>query len=87
MTFGRRKQPVNADEAVVLRLQALESFKILKAPFDGIVTARNTDIGAMVNAGSGNPLFIVARIKPLRVYINVPESMAHQMLLLVTMRI
>jgi RND family efflux transporter MFP subunit len=39
---------------------------------------RNTDIGAMVNSGSGNPLFIVARVKPLRIYINVPESMAHQ---------
>ena len=48
----------------------------MKAPFEGIVTVRNTDIGGMVNAGSGNPLFIVARIKPLRVYINVPESMA-----------
>ena len=48
-----------------MRLQALESFKMLKAPFDGIVTVRNTDIGAMVNAGSGNPLFIVAQVKPL----------------------
>ena len=48
----------------------------MKAPFEGIVTARNTDIGGMVNAGSGNPLFIVARINPLRVYINVPQSMA-----------
>jgi membrane fusion protein, multidrug efflux system len=61
-----------------LRLEALEAFKVLKAPFDGIVTARNTDIGAMVNAGSGTPLFVVAQVKPLRVYINVPESMAHQ---------
>jgi RND family efflux transporter MFP subunit len=77
--FRAKEATVNADEAVVMRLQALESFKILKAPFDGIVTVRNTDIGAMVNAGSGNPLFIVARVKPLRIYINVPESMAHQM--------
>jgi RND family efflux transporter MFP subunit len=76
--FRAKEATVNADEAVVMRLQALESFKILKAPFDGIVTVRNTDIGAMVNAGSGNPLFIVARVKPLRIYINVPESMAHQ---------
>jgi RND family efflux transporter MFP subunit len=43
-----------------------------------LVTARNTDIGGMVNAGSGNPLFIVARIEPLRVYLNVPESMAQE---------
>jgi RND family efflux transporter MFP subunit len=76
--FRAKEGTVNADEAVVMRLQALESFKVLKAPFDGIVTVRNTDIGAMVNAGSGNPLFIVARVKPLRIYINVPESMAHQ---------
>jgi RND family efflux transporter MFP subunit len=76
--FRAKEGTVNADEAVVMRLQALESFKVLKAPFDGIVTVRNTDIGAMVNAGSGNPLFIVSRVKPLRIYINVPESMAHQ---------
>jgi RND family efflux transporter MFP subunit len=76
--FRAKEGTVNADEAVVMRLQALESFKVLKAPFDGIVTVRNTDIGAMVNSGSGNPLFIVARVKPLRIYINVPESMAHQ---------
>jgi len=54
----------------------LEDFKIVKAPFDGIVSARNTDIGAMINAGSGNALFVVAQTKPLRVYISVPESMA-----------
>jgi RND family efflux transporter MFP subunit len=73
----RQKQStVYADQAAVLQLQALEDFKVLKAPFEGIVTARNTDIGAMVNAGSGNPLFVVAQNKPLRVYINVPESMS-----------
>jgi RND family efflux transporter MFP subunit len=72
----REKQAsVNADEAALLRLQALEDFKLLKAPFDGIVTARNTDIGQMVNAGSGNALFIIAQVDPLRVDINVPESM------------
>jgi RND family efflux transporter MFP subunit len=74
--FRENQATFNSGEAAVLRLQALEDFKLLKAPFDGIVTARNTDIGGMVNAGSGNPLFVVARIKPLRVYINVPESMA-----------
>ncbi|MBV8225209.1 MAG: efflux RND transporter periplasmic adaptor subunit, partial [Verrucomicrobia bacterium] len=66
---------VTADEAAVGRLHALEEFKLLRAPFDGIVTARNTDIGQMVNAGSGNALFVVAQVDPLRVYINVPESM------------
>jgi RND family efflux transporter MFP subunit len=76
--FRSKEATVNSDQAIALRLEALEAFKVLKAPFDGIVTARNTDIGAMVNAGSGTPLFVVARVKPLRVYINVPESMAHQ---------
>ena len=74
--LGVKKATVNADEAAVLSLQALEDFKSVKAPFDGIVTARNTDIGALVNSGSGNPLFILAQVKPLRVYINVPENMA-----------
>jgi RND family efflux transporter MFP subunit len=74
--LGVKQATVNADEAAVLSLQALEDFKIVKVPFDGLVTARNTDIGALVNSGSGNPLFIVAQVKPLRVYINVPENMA-----------
>ena len=74
--LGVKQATVNADEAAVLSLQALEDFKIVKAPFDGIVTQRNTDIGALVNSGSGNPLFVLAQVKPLRVYINVPENMA-----------
>lgn len=74
--LGVKQATVNADEAAVLSLQALEDFKIVKAPFNGIVTARNTDIGALVNSGSGNPLFVLAQVKPLRVYINVPENMA-----------
>jgi RND family efflux transporter MFP subunit len=74
--LGVKQATVNADEAAVLSLQALEDFKTVKAPFDGIVTARNTDIGALVNSGSGNPLFVVAQVRPLRIYINVPENMA-----------
>jgi RND family efflux transporter MFP subunit len=74
--LGVKQATVNAAEAAVLSLQALEDFKVVKVPFDGIVTARNTDIGALINSGSGNPLFIVAQVKPLRVYINVPENMA-----------
>jgi RND family efflux transporter MFP subunit len=74
--LGVKQATVNADEAAVMSLQALEDFKTVKVPFDGIVTARNTDIGALVNSGSGNPLFTVAQVKPLRVYINVPENMA-----------
>jgi RND family efflux transporter MFP subunit len=76
--FRSKEGTVHSDEAAVQRLEALEDFKILKAPFDGIVTTRNTDIGAMVNAGSGSSLFTVAQIKPLRVFLNVPESMADE---------
>jgi RND family efflux transporter MFP subunit len=71
-----KEATVNAAAAAVSRLQALENFKIVRAPFDGIVTRRNTDIGQIVNSGSGNPLFDVAQVSPLRVYVNVPEAMA-----------
>jgi RND family efflux transporter MFP subunit len=74
--LGVKQATVNADEAAVLSLQALEDFKTVKAPFDGIVIARNTDIGALINSGSGSPLFVVAQVRPLRIYINVPENMA-----------
>ena len=65
-----------ADQANVNALEALEAFKVIKAPFDGIVTARNIDIGAYVAAGSGTQLFRMARISPLRVYTNVPQALA-----------
>lgn len=71
-----KQATVNASAAAVSRLQALEDFKIVKAPFDGIVTRRNTDIGQIVNSGSGTPLFDVAQVSPLRIYVNVPEAMA-----------
>jgi RND family efflux transporter MFP subunit len=65
---------VIADQANVSRLEALEAFKIVRAPFDGIVTARNTDIGAYVPAGSGTQLFRMEAISPLRVYVTVPQA-------------
>ena len=71
-----KQATINANAAAVSRLQALEDFKIVKAPFDGIVIRRNTDIGQIVNSGSGTPLFDVAQISPLRIYVNVPEGMA-----------
>jgi RND family efflux transporter MFP subunit len=62
----------------VARLQDLESFKRVVAPFDGVVTARNTDVGALINAGqSANAeLFRMADIHKLRVYAQVPEAYA-----------
>jgi RND family efflux transporter MFP subunit len=71
--YGQDQATVIADQANVSRLEALEAFKIVRAPFDGIVTARNTDIGAYIPLGSGTQLFRVARISPLRVYVDVPE--------------
>jgi RND family efflux transporter MFP subunit len=67
---------VVADQAAVGRLQALEDFKILRAPFDGIVTARNTDIGDYIPAGSGTQLFRLAATSRLRVYVTVPQALS-----------
>jgi RND family efflux transporter MFP subunit len=67
---------VIADRASVSALQALEDFKTVKAPFDGIVTERDTDIGGYVAAGTATQLFRVAQTSPLRVYINVPQTFA-----------
>jgi RND family efflux transporter MFP subunit len=71
--YGQNQGTVIADQANVNRLEALEAFKIIRAPFDGIVTARNTDIGAFIPLGSGTQLFRMTRISPLRVYVDVPE--------------
>ena len=67
-------------EANVRRLDELESFKRVVAPFDGVVTVRNTDIGALINAGqsAGAQLFRVADVSRLRVYVQVPEQFAPQ---------
>jgi len=70
---------VASAQANVDRLQALESFKTITAPFDGIVTARKTDIGALINAGSGGSgveLFKVADTHEMRVYVRVPQAYA-----------
>lgn len=67
-----------AARAAVAGLQAQEGFKRIIAPFDGIVTARNTDIGALISTGtpSQTPLFTVDDESRLRIYVNVPESYA-----------
>ena len=75
-TYRQSQATVNVDQASVNALQALEDFKIVRAPFDGIVTERDTDIGAYVPSGSGVQLFRMAQISPLRVYINVPQTFA-----------
>jgi len=67
---------VRAAQANLDRLRVLEQYKRIVAPFDGLVTARTTDIGALINAGAGGgpPLFVVSETSKLRVYVNVPQS-------------
>jgi len=73
-TYRQTQATVIADQASLNGLSALENFKVVKAPFDGIVTERDTDIGAFVPSGSGVQLFRMAQTSPLRVYINVPQT-------------
>ena len=74
--LSNKNASVNSSQANVERLEALAGYKKITVPFDGIVTARNTDVGALINAGggSGPPMFIVSDIKKLRVYVNVPQN-------------
>jgi RND family efflux transporter MFP subunit len=74
--LSNKNAAVNSSQANVERLEALAGYKKITVPFDGIVTARNTDVGALINAGggSGPPMFIISDIKKLRVYVNVPQT-------------
>lgn len=78
-----KKATLDAARFNVARLEKEQSFEKIYAPFDGIVTARNVDVGALIDAGSsGGPareLFHVADAKRLRVYVNVPQAYAQQM--------
>ena len=66
---------VKSAQANLDRLRVLEKYKKITAPFDGLVTTRNTDVGALINAGPGGaPLFIVSDTSKLRVYVNVPQN-------------
>ena len=70
---------VAAADANVRRLEELESFKNVYAPFSGVLTRRNVDPGALINSGAqatGKELFDVARVDPLRVYVSVPQAYA-----------
>ena len=74
--LSNKKAAVNSGQANVERLEALAGYKKITVPFDGVVTARDTDVGALINAGggSGPPMFVVSDITKLRVYVNVPQS-------------
>ena len=72
-----KKAMVDSATDNVKRLEQLQSFEKVYAPFDGVLTARNTDIGQLIGSGSGGgakELFHVAAINTLRVYVNVPQS-------------
>jgi RND family efflux transporter MFP subunit len=70
-----REAQVDAAQADVRRIEALENFKTIVAPFDGVVTSRDTDIGALINAGSGGrELFTVSDLHKVRIYVNVPQA-------------
>jgi RND family efflux transporter MFP subunit len=75
-TWNASVAQVKAAQANVDRLVAEEGFKRLIAPFDGIVTARETDLGALINVGAagGAELFVVSDTTKLRVYVNVPQN-------------
>jgi len=77
-TYNANKAIVEANAANVKQIETLQSFEKIYAPFDGIITARNTDIGDLINSGSnGNlkvDLFHIAQVGVLRVYVNVPEE-------------
>ncbi len=81
-SYNAAEATVTADQGVVDRLRALERYKRLVAPFDGVVTARNTDIGALINAGSGAgggsapQLFRVADLHEMRVFVQVPQQIS-----------
>jgi membrane fusion protein, multidrug efflux system len=74
--LSNKNGTVKADQANVERLEALAGYKKITVPFDGVVTSRDTDVGALINAGGGTgpAMFVISDIKKLRVYVNVPQS-------------
>ena len=75
--YDARKTAVESAQANVKRLEQLQSFEKVYAPFEGVLTARNTDVGQLIDSGSSGgtsrELFHIAAVNPLRVYINVPQ--------------
>ena len=80
--FRARQSALSAAEANVMRLQQLQAFEKIYAPFDGVITARNVDIGALIQAGDSNSpraeLFHMASTDKLRLFVPVPEVYANQ---------
>jgi RND family efflux transporter MFP subunit len=79
--YKQAQADLAAAEANVSRLRSLQGFNRVTAPFDGVLTRRNVDVGDLINAGNGGAaqaLFSVAQVDPLRLYVYVPQVYAHQ---------
>lgn len=79
--YSQAKANLAAAEANVRRLQQMEAFKRVVAPFSGVITARNVDVGDLINGGNGGAdraLFRLAQVDPLRVYVYVPQAYAQR---------
>jgi len=71
--IAAQRSTVSAAEASLARLDKVQAYRIVKAPFDGVITMRNVDVGALVNAGN-TLLFRIAQTGTLRTYVNVPQA-------------
>lgn len=78
--LAAKRALVKSNEANVERLLAMKQYKKVVAPFDGMITVRNTDVGQLINAASqtGSPMFVVSQTQKLRLFISVPQSVAPQ---------
>ena len=78
--YKAKQAIVAASQANVNRIEAMKNFSRIVAPFAGVVTARNTDVGALINVGgsAGSELFVVSDIKRLRLYVNLPQAYVAQ---------
>jgi len=73
-SYAANKATVQSNQANVARLEQLQSFEKIHAPFDGVITARSTDVGALIDSGANaRELFHIAAIDKLRVYVSIPE--------------
>ncbi|WP_443115609.1 efflux RND transporter periplasmic adaptor subunit [Herbaspirillum seropedicae] len=75
--FAQASANLAAADANVGRLRQVEGFKRIVAPFSGIITCRNVDVGDLIDPGAGRALFVLSQTDPLRVYVNVPQSYAN----------
>lgn len=81
-TLATAHDTIRGNQSNLARLEQLKAFSRVTAPFDGLVTARNVDVGTLINAGNGGAskeMFRVARIQPLRIFVNVPQTFVEEM--------